>query len=102
MLKGKALFNSIYTTVNKKKSKIILGDGDGADGHVLPYQEVVKVGPHVENIKEGDIILINIDKFQNKLPGVEINNNIFLAITERDVMYVYDKSEAPGKETIPS
>lgn len=102
MLKGKVLYNSVYTTVNKKKSKIILSESDGTDGHVLPYQEVVKVGPHVENIKEGDIVLINIDKFQNKLPGVEINNNIFLAITERDVMYVYDESEIPGNENVPS
>lgn len=102
MLKGKVLFNSIYTTVNKKKSNIILNEDGMSDGHVLPYQEVVAVGPHVENIKVGDTILINIDKFQNKLPGVDINNHIFLAITERDVMYVYDESEVPGIENIPS
>lgn len=99
-LKGKVLFNSVYTTTNKKESKIVSLDG-GEGFHILPYQEVVIVGKNVEEIKVGDNVLIDIDKFQNKVPGVEINGKMYLALTERDVLYVYGKGEL-NDENIPS
>lgn len=101
MLKGKVLFNSVYTTVEKRKSNIILKD-DAVDGYVLPWQKVIAVGPHVENIKVGDTVLINIEKFKDRLPGVEIKDNMYLALTERDIMYIYDESEVPEETELPS
>lgn len=99
MLKGKVLFNSVFTTANVKESSIIMS-GDSQKAFILPEQTVVAVGKNVEEIKVGDTVLINVETMGNKVPIITIKGNDYIALTERNITYVYDESELSSEPQI--
>lgn len=69
VLKAKPNFTGIITTCDlyedeSKKDGII--DTDKPQGSVKEYQTVVAVGSSCRNVKEGDIVFINPDRFMVK------------------------------------
>jgi hypothetical protein len=101
MLKGKVLFNAVFTTVKTKKSSILLSE-DNERAFILPEQKVVAIGKHVEDIKVGDTVLINVEAMGKKVPIVTINGEDYISITERHITYVFDKEEIEFKDKTPA
>ena len=69
VLKAKPNFTGIITTCDlyedvSKKDGII--DTDKPQGSIKEYQTVVAVGSSCRNVKEGDIVFINPDRFMVK------------------------------------
>lgn len=115
-IKGKVLFNSIIVELEayEEKSGIKLVNElnglQGKKGIIKDFQKVVAVGSAVQEVKVGDTILIDWERY-NKLEPVskntpsrkvtlqieplQVGGEIFGRITERDVIYIYDKSEIP-------
>ena len=82
--KIKPLFDGVVTTAMKyvgdqfeEKSKNLIIDTRKLDGSLNPYQRVIAVGDMVRNVKEGDIIMLNFDRYLSvkHLPG-RIEDNI--------------------------
>lgn len=104
-VKGKVLFNVILIELEKISSTI-------ETDMLRSYQKVVAKGQHVNEIEIGDYVEVNYNNYfkpvvrkqqmspdkkdmELQLPTLEINGKVYGKITERDVDYVYHKSELP-------
>jgi uncharacterized protein YeeX (DUF496 family) len=81
-------FTTVITTLNVYEDNLI---EDGVviapKGALKLYQTVVAVGPNVREIKEGDLVLLNL---QNYIKRKYKNNSIKEDISEMEEEYVYD------------
>jgi co-chaperonin GroES (HSP10) len=64
-------------------------------GALVPCVEVLKVGPDVKQVKEGDWVLTTIN---SKPSPIVIGDELLYLIKEYDVMYVY--AEKPSMEAV--
>ena len=124
--KVKPLFTNVITTALtysedvRSESGLYLGTTKMA-GSMNPYQWVVAVGSTVHDIKEGDIVYINFNRYakiqhapgsinddniqqdnmtyQYSIPCIEIDGKQYLRIQNADIEYVvteFDGIEAGG------
>ena len=106
------MMNHIVTTMEKftnDDSKLIL-DIKEAEGVVKDIQQVLAVGPLVRDVKVGDFVRINPDKYirvkhnlrddlnnENEMevkinfPVVDLEDGRFLFLTEGDVDYIIEE-----------
>lgn len=86
--KIKPPFTTVITTLNVYEEDLIV---DGIvrvpKGSLKLYQEVVAVGPNVRDIKEGDLILLNL---QNYVKRKYRDNSIKEDISEMEEEYTFD------------
>ena len=118
------LFTSLITTMNKYEDDVKIGsivDGSKAKGTLKEYQKVIAVGPSVREIKEGDWVMINPQRFAtvnhkhkpNSLAQdvqkdtttitysfdvVNMNGEDYLLLQDRDIMYVFEGEEIEETE----
>lgn len=98
-----------YTDKDFENGIVLYGDY----GKVKPFQKVFKCGPYVKNVKEGDMVKINLGRYVRRkygeddlrsemptkndvklfIPDVEINGVKYYHIEENDVVMVIDDYE---------
>ena len=110
------VYTRIITTANRytenQKNGVIL-DAKKLEGRYKEYQTVVKVGSSVREVKEGDVILIDPSRYMKRkyndnslredfvenpileinIPTVQMNDEDYFMIEERDIAYVIEDSE---------
>ena len=116
--KIKPMFNAIITTMDRYEADLVkdgvIVDTDKQQGGIKEYQRVVAVGSTVRDIKVGDLISINPTRFgvkkhqegslkdgiitDNPIIGynfdiVEMNDEPYLLLQDRDVNYIIEDSE---------
>lgn len=88
IIKIKPPFTTVITTLNVYEEDLIV---DGIvrvpKGSLKLYQEVVAVGPNVRDIKEGDLVLLNL---QNYVKRKYRDNSIKEDISEMEEEYTFD------------
>jgi hypothetical protein len=86
--KIKPPFTTVITTLNIYEEDLIV---DGVvrvpKGSLKRYQTVVAIGPNVRDVKEGDLVLLNV---QNYARQKYRNNSIKEDISEMEEEVVYD------------
>lgn len=86
--KIKPPFTTVITTLNTYEEDLIV---DGVvrvpKGSLKRYQTVVAIGPNVRDVKEGDLVLLNV---QNYAIQKYKNNSIKEDISEMEEEVVYD------------
>ena len=93
------LFTGVITTARTYQGELILGSGiidaTKLGGTLNPYQQVVEVGAMVKDVKPGDIVYLNFNRYlQTKhVPGV-IQDNI--QSDNMSVQYSIPKIEMDG------
>lgn len=86
--KIKPQFTTVITTLDVYEDNLIV-DGvlRAPKGFLKLYQRVVAVGPNVHHIKEGDLVLLNLQNYViKKYKENSLNNDM----SEREEEYVYD------------
>lgn len=98
-VKGKVLFNAVLTTINKQThhGKIELAQ---KSQKAYTYQDIVLTGSLVDSVKPGDTVEINPRVFAQGVPILTLGDSEYALISERDILYVYDKSEVPKVELV--
>lgn len=117
--KIKPMFTGLITTMNMLEEKDMLTKGGLIDVRkqartVNEYQTVIAVGPHVQNIKVGDLVRINPTRFGKpyqkqksissateeyeavmsyQFDTVEVDGKICLKLQDRDIDYVVEEYE---------
>lgn len=88
IIKIKPPFTTVITTLNVYEEDLIV---DGIvrvpKGSLKLYQKVVAVGPNVRDIKEGDLVLLNL---QNYVKRKYRDNSIKEDISEMEEEYTFD------------
>ena len=86
--KLKPQFTTVITTLDVYEDNLI-EDGmvEAPKGALKLYQRVIAVGPNVREIKEGDLVLLNL---QNYLKRKWKENSIKEDIENMEESYVYD------------
>jgi len=111
------LYTKLIVTAEKyKKAQKIKGtilDASKLEGKYKEYQRVVRIGSAVREVKEGDLILMDITRYMKRkfsdnslredfidnpiisidVPTVEMNGVEYFMIEERDIAYVITDSE---------
>lgn len=86
--KIKPPFTTVITTLNVYEEDLIV---DGIvrvpKGSLKLYQEVVAVGPNVRDIKEGDLVLLNLENYVKRKYR---DNSIKEDISEMEEEYTFD------------
>jgi hypothetical protein len=81
-------FTTVITTLNTYEDDLIV---DGVvrvpKGSLKRYQTVIAIGPNVRDIKEGDLVLLNVQNYAIKKYR---NNSIKEDISEMEEELVYD------------
>jgi hypothetical protein len=81
-------FTTVITTLNTYEDDLIV---DGVvrvpKGSLKRYQTVIAIGPNVRDIKEGDLVLLNVQNYAIKKYR---NNSIKEDISEMEEEVVYD------------
>lgn len=124
--KIKPLFNSLICTMNRYEDDVKSGGlivGTKIKGTLKEYQEVVAVGPFVKEINVGDKVMINPARFavvnHKHNPGdlseniqkdttsisyqfdvVNIDDEDYLYLQDRDIMYVFEGEEVDTPDII--
>lgn len=120
--KLKPIYTSILTTYNKYTTPETVEGSDIIDPAkakimVKEYQQVLEVGNQVRLVKPGDIIVINpmkyakykqvlqknslrndTQQYKNEIVGfdfpiVEVNDQEYLLLDERDILYIVEEAE---------
>lgn len=120
--KLKPIYTSILTTYNKYSTPETVEGSDIIDPAkakimVKEYQQVLEVGNQVRLVKPGDIIVINpmkyakykqvlqknslrndTQQYKNEIVGfdfpiVEVNDQEYLLLDERDILYIVEEAE---------
>lgn len=120
--KLKPIYTSILTTYNKYSTPETVEGSDIIDPAkakimVKEYQKVLGVGNQVRLVKPGDIIVINpmkyakykqvlqknslrndTQQYKNEIVGfdfpiVEVNDQEYLLLDERDILYIVEEAE---------
>lgn len=117
--KIRPMFTSVYTTMNMLEEKDMLTKGGLIDVRkqartVNEYQTVVAVGPHVQDIKVGDLVKINPSRYgkpyQSKksvtstteeyetmisyqFKTIEVDGKQLLELQDRDIDYIVEEYE---------
>lgn len=102
--KVRPLFTGVVTTATKYIGEVttaggLILDTRKMDGSLNPYQRVVAVGSMVKDVKEGDIVKLNMKRYEKAqhLPGAidEAQNKQFdnLSITLEVPMIIIDDVE---------
>lgn len=120
--KLKPIYTSILTTYNKYSTPETVEGSDIIDPAkakimVKEYQKVLEVGNQVRLVKPGDIIVINpmkyakykqvlqknslrndTQQYKNEIVGfdfpiVEVNDQEYLLLDERDILYIVEEAE---------
>lgn len=118
------MFNKLVTTANRVKQNTneIIIDITKINQVIDDFQTVVSVGSSVRDIKVGDLVCINPDryavkKYQQKsasaevegyentiigydIPRIALDDVEHLMITDSDVIYIVDEYEKIKKSTI--
>lgn len=118
------MFNKLVTTANKVKQNTneIIIDITKINQVIDDFQTVVSIGSSVRDIKVGDLVCINPDryavkKYQQKsasaevegyentiigydIPRIALDDVEHLMITDSDVIYIVDEYEKIKKSTI--
>jgi hypothetical protein len=88
IIKIKPPFTTVITTLNVYEEDLII---DGVvrvpKGSLKRYQTVVAVGPNVRDVKEGDLVLLNVQNYEIKKYR---NNSIKEDISEMEEEVTYD------------
>ena len=88
IIKIKPPFTTVITTLNVYEEDLIV---DGIvrvpKGSLKLYQKVVAIGPNVRDIKEGDLVLLNL---QNYVKRKYRDNSIKEDISEMEEEYTFD------------
>jgi hypothetical protein len=88
IIKIKPPFTTVITTLNTYEEDLII---DGIvrvpKGSLKRYQTVVAVGPNVRDVKEGDLVLLNVQNYAIKKYK---NNSIKEDISEMEEDVTYD------------
>lgn len=116
------LFTTVITTMDmvEEKDTLIKGtsliDTSKMKKSIKEYQKVIAVGPHVNNIKVGDIVCVNPTRFMTPVQKkkansvqanteeysvevkyqfdiIELNGSPFLKLQDRDIDYVVEEYE---------
>lgn len=124
--KLKPIYTSILTTYNKYSTPETVEGSDIIDPAkakimVKEYQEVLEVGNQVRLVKPGDIIVINpmkyakykqvlqknslrndTQQYKNEIVGfdfpiVEVNDQEYLLLDERDILYIVEEAEEDNR-----
>ena len=123
--KIKPLFNFIITTMNKYQSDGKMGDLIVKQkGTLKKYQKVVAVGSSVREIKAGDMVMINPDRYavmkhekgslkdgivednpivSYNFKTVEMNGTQYLLLYDSDIKYIiedYTKEEEEAQSSL--
>lgn len=119
MLKVKDIrpvYTRLITTANRyeeTQTNGVLIDVKKMEGRYKEYQTVVRVGSSVREVKEGDIVLIDPSRYMKRkfddnslrndfvdnpiieinIPTVQMNDEDYFMIEERDITYVITDSE---------
>lgn len=118
------MFNKLVTTANRVKQNTneIIIDISKINQVIDDFQTVVSIGSSVRDIKVGDLVCINPDryavkKYQQKsasaevegyentiigydIPRITLDDVEHLMITDSDVIYIVDEYEKIKKSTI--
>lgn len=118
------MFNKLVTTANRVKQNTneIIIDISKINQVIDDFQTVVSIGSSVRDIKVGDLVCINPDryavkKYQQKsasaevegyentiigydIPRIALDDVEHLMITDSDVIYIVDEYEKIKKSTI--
>ncbi len=92
-MESKVLFNAVLTTAQETKSKIILDNAKSLN-KILPFQKVIKVGAMVQEIKEGDIVLLETSRYKEP-PYITIGDVDYLLVTDRDIKLIFEGEDIP-------
>ena len=100
------LFNRVLTTMDMYDS--VIGedgiiDGSKEEGGIKEYQTVITVGPYVQCVKPGDVIVVNPTRYQvmkhkegSLKDGVITDNPVIsynfpiLVVDDKPCLYLYD------------
>lgn len=100
------LFNRILTTMDLYEN--VIGedgiiDGLKEEGGIREYQTVIAVGPYVQSVKPGDIVVVNPTRYQvmkhkegSLKDGVITDNPVIsynfpiLVVDDKPCLYLYD------------
>lgn len=120
--KIKPMSNVIIVTCDKYKEDAMTVDGiilgtAGIKGSIKMYQKVIAVGPLVRDIKEGDMVMLNLSRYyapeyteeQSSLrstvhmkntpkfivPHIMLDGQDCLQITSQDIEYIIEEAEYP-------
>jgi uncharacterized protein YeeX (DUF496 family) len=86
--KFKPQFTTVITTLNVYEEDLIQdGVVVAPKGTLKLYQTVIATGPSVREIKEGDLVLLNLQDYVKKKYK---NNSIKEDISEMETEYIYD------------
>lgn len=97
--KVKPLFNRIITTADKYDNDVKIGNIiDGSKSNTIKeYQKVISVGTTIKDIKEGDLVIINPNRYAvRKHQAGSLKDNV---ITDNPVThYNFNIMEIDGKQ----
>lgn len=114
--KVRPLFTGVITTSHTYSEDVRTDSGlyvgNKLAGTMNPYQTVVAVGPMVKDVKEGDIVCINFDRYAKvkhvpgkiedniqkdnmswtyEIPMIEIDGHKYLSLQNNDLVYVVEE-----------
>lgn len=115
-------FNHIVTTCEHHENDVIKGNVIfKPKGELKELQKVVAIGDTVRDLKVGDLVKLNLDRYQVRkfkegsikedmqsmqavkhydVPTVELNNTTYFFIFDADIDYVVTKYHEEPDETI--
>lgn len=117
------MFTALITTMNKYEDDQSLGnliDATKTAGTLKEYQKVIAVGPNVRDIKVGDWVMIDPKRFASiqhhearksladsivgdemhmtfQFDTVEINDELYLLLQDRDIKFTFEGEEVPDE-----
>lgn len=112
----KPVYTRLITTADRyeeTQTNGVLIDVKKMEGRYKEYQTVVRVGSSVREVKEGDVVLIDPSRYMKRkyddnslrndfvenpiveinIPTVQMNDEDYFMIEERDIAYVIADSE---------
>jgi hypothetical protein len=97
---GKPMFNALRVSAHMKTKE---GEVHIANPQMWAIQKVLEVGPNVQSVQVGDVILLNTSNLDKTAFPLKVKNVESLLISERDILYIYDSedvAELPNKEVL--
>lgn len=115
-INGRPLRREVLVTLNKEietsESGLILnaemGVSPASDGFLVPEQYVVKAGPYCDDVKRGDKVFVDFDRYKRtqptnqmsqtkevvyNIPTLEFDGVTYGRIQETDIIWVFEDNE---------
>lgn len=116
-IKGRPLRREVLVTLNKElettESGLILnaemGVTPASDGFLKEEQEVLSVGPYCDDVKIGQIVYVNFDRYKRtqpvnqmsqtkevvyEIPTLEFDGTTYGRVQETDIFWILEESKA--------